>query len=231
MLYEALTGNLPFDGESTLEIWEGHVCRLPRSPAELSPETVTTDLESIIMTLLAKAPDERFSSAAAVAAALASQLEGSSRMSVDLPRGPSPGASASDVARAFPSKLNSQHMIPLGGLEQAAGLAAAPPPLPREPAKRSAEVAVLRDVLDAGLEIEEPAADTENPAQVSALDINLGVRDQETLPQWAQRGGSSTRMTRVPASARRPSKSGGGLVAALLVGLIVVAAATVMFLR
>jgi eukaryotic-like serine/threonine-protein kinase len=200
MLYEALTGRLPFDGATTLDIWEAHVRRLPQSPAELAPDTVSTDMESIIMTLLAKSPDERFSSAGAAAAALASQLEGSDKVSLDVGGALDAGASASDVARAIPSSINSRHMIPLGGAEAAAG----------PPSARPAEAAGLREMLeDAALEIAEPARETKNPAQASALDIDLAVPEVADLPAWAKRGGSSGRLARVGPPARRPTSSGG----------------------
>jgi serine/threonine protein kinase len=211
MLYEALTGTLPFDGTSTLDIWEAHVRRLPRSPAEISPETVTTDLESIIMTLLAKRPDERFQSAAAVAGALATQLEGPEQISLDLASAAASGASASDVARAIPSSINSMHMIPLGGAET---------PAPRQ---RSAEAQGLRQVLaeDADLELDvaEPAMESDNPAQASALDIDLEVVEPvRKLPAWATRGGTSARLTKVGPPAKRPEprRRAGALVAVLL---------------
>ncbi|HXU81928.1 MAG TPA: serine/threonine-protein kinase [Polyangia bacterium] len=215
MLYEALTGTLPFDGPITLDIWEAHVRHLPRSPAEISPDTVSTDLESIIMTLLAKRPDERFQSAAAVAAALSSQLEGPENISLDVARAATAGASASDVARAIPSSINSMHMIPLGGGESqavAAGKAA-----PSDPHG-------LRQVLDADanfeLEIAEPARETDNPAQASALDIDLEVQPPPRLPAWATRGGSSGRLTKVGPPAKRPERKGrGGIIALVLLGL------------
>jgi len=214
MLYEALTGTLPFDGSSTLDIWEAHVRRLPRSPAEISPQTVTTDLESIIMTLLAKRADERFQSAAAVAAALSSQLEGSDQIALDVVPSTAIGATASDVARAIPSSVNSMHMIPLGGEAQT--------PAPRQP---SVEAQGLRQALAAdaglGLEIALPALESDNPAQASALDIDLAVVEPvQKLPAWATRGGSSGRLTKVGPPAKQPRRKGRGrVVAGVLMGL------------
>jgi serine/threonine protein kinase len=223
MLYEALTGKLPFDGSTTLDIWEAHVRRLPKSPAEISPDTVTTDLESIIMTLLSKRPDERFASAAAVGAALGSQLEGPQRISLDVAAAVSAGASASDVARAIPSSINSMHMIPLGGMESA-------------PVRQAPETQGLRDLLaeeDLELDIAQPALESDNPAQASALDIDLEVAPVQQLPAWATRGGASARMSRVGPPAQRPrSSSRGGLVALGLIGVAAtLAALAVAFLR
>ena len=225
MLYEALTGTLPFDGQITLDIWEAHVRHLPRSPAEIAPDTVTTDLESIIMTLLAKRPEERFQSAAAVAGALSTQLEGPEHVSLDVARAIGPGASASDVARAIPSSINSMHMIPLGG-EKSEPVAAPPP-------------SALRQALDADEDLElaiaEPALETDNPAQASALDIDLAVEPvhKVPVPAWATRGGSSGRLTKVGPPAKRPEKKGhGGVIAVVLLGLASVGGALAyLFLR
>jgi serine/threonine protein kinase len=226
MLYEAVTGRLPFDGRTTLEIWEAHVRRLPQSPAELAPDNVSTDLESIIMTLLAKSPEERFSSAAAVAGALASQLEGPERVSLDVVGAITTGASASDVARAIPSSINSMQLIPLGGVQEGGD--------PGSARKRSAGAQDLRDMLDADLEIAEPALETDNPAQASALDIDLAVPEIQVqeVPAWARRGGASARLTKVGPPARRPRSGRGGWVALLLVCAAAVAGlAAFLFLR
>jgi len=192
----------------------------------VSPDTVSTDLESIIMTLLAKSPDERFSSAAAVGAALASQLEGPERVSLDVVAAAGSGASGSDVARAIPSSINSMHMIPLGGGE----------PSGTAPRQRSAEAQGLRDLLaenkDVGLEVAEPALESNNPAQASALDIDLEVAPVAELPAWAKRGGASARLSRVGPPAQRPRSGRGGLIVVSLVGIAAtLAALAAAFLR
>jgi hypothetical protein len=107
------------------------------------------------------------------------------------------------------------HMIPLGGTE--AESAASPRAAPQNQG--------LRDLLgddDLQLDIAQPALESNNnPAQASALDIDLDVAPAAQLPAWATRGGASARMSRVGPPARRPrSSSHGGLVA---LGLIVVA--------
>jgi serine/threonine-protein kinase len=229
MLYEALTGRLPFDGHTTLDIWDAHVRRLPRSPAELAPDNVTTDLESIIMTLLAKSPDERFASAGAVAAALATQLEGPDNVSLDVRGAASTGASASDVARAIPSSINSLHMIPLGGEEEAAE--------GPSPVQRTLETQGLKDIFATELDVTEPALESKNPAQASALDIDLAVPDVAAppkLPAWATRGGNSGRLSRVGPPARRPKHVGRSArvaVFALLTAAVAAAGAAFLLLR
>ena len=69
MLYELLTGLLPFDGElvSTVALKNLHEC--PEPPSRLNA-AVSPRLDAIVMRALEKAPEDRFPSAAAFAAAL-----------------------------------------------------------------------------------------------------------------------------------------------------------------
>jgi serine/threonine protein kinase len=218
MLYEALTGKLPCDGKSTLEIWEAHVRRIPRRPIELAP-AISPELDSIIMTLLAKDPAERFSSAAAAATALAGEAERLPALATNFPVS-SRGASAADVARAIPSSIRSADMIPLGGEAPA-------------PRRRSAEVNGLRALLDPELEIAEPALETQNPNQVSALDIDLGVLRRPEPP--APTAATSARAPRVVASARvartPPATSGSLKWLLILAGVIAAALVLVLLVR
>ena len=71
MLYEALTGRLPFTGDDPLDVIAQHLRAQPRPPRELRPD-LPPALEAILLKLLAKNPDERFASAREVKAALAS---------------------------------------------------------------------------------------------------------------------------------------------------------------
>jgi serine/threonine protein kinase len=57
--YETVTGQLPIDGPTPLDIWQAHVEVMPRRPELVVPEIVTPDLGALIMKLLAKRPDQR----------------------------------------------------------------------------------------------------------------------------------------------------------------------------
>ena len=70
MLYELLTGVLPFTGDSTVGIALKHVQEPPLSPKRLN-NTIPTPLAAITMRALAKEPGERFADAREMAAALA----------------------------------------------------------------------------------------------------------------------------------------------------------------
>jgi len=69
VLYQMLTGVLPFDAHDPLEWVHSHVARTPVSPRERRPE-VPAVLSAIVMKLLAKASDDRYQTAAGVQADL-----------------------------------------------------------------------------------------------------------------------------------------------------------------
>jgi eukaryotic-like serine/threonine-protein kinase len=69
ILYEMLTGRLPFDGESAVTIALKQVSEQPVPPSQLNP-AVTPGLEAAVMRALAKDPAQRFPDADAFIAAL-----------------------------------------------------------------------------------------------------------------------------------------------------------------
>jgi beta-lactam-binding protein with PASTA domain/predicted Ser/Thr protein kinase len=69
MLYELLTGRVPFDGESAVTIALKHVNERPVPPSMINP-AVTPELEGVVMRALEKDPQRRFPDADAFIAAL-----------------------------------------------------------------------------------------------------------------------------------------------------------------
>jgi len=61
LLFELLTGRLPFSADSTLEWVHSHISRLPPAPHTLTPE-IPEAVSAIILKLLAKSPEERYQS-------------------------------------------------------------------------------------------------------------------------------------------------------------------------
>jgi serine/threonine-protein kinase len=61
-LYEMVTGEKPFHGESSFSIMAAHINEMPRPPVELRPE-LPEGLNEIILTAIAKTPEQRFQSA------------------------------------------------------------------------------------------------------------------------------------------------------------------------
>jgi eukaryotic-like serine/threonine-protein kinase len=62
VLYELLTGQVPFTGDTPLEIAMKHLSEVPKPPSELRPD-VPHDLDLVVLRALAKDPAERYQTA------------------------------------------------------------------------------------------------------------------------------------------------------------------------
>ena len=62
VLYELLTGTVPFNGDTPVEIAMKHLSAVPEPPSTKRPE-IPRDLDLIVMRALAKDPDDRYQSA------------------------------------------------------------------------------------------------------------------------------------------------------------------------
>src|SRR5918996_3473205 len=62
VLFELLTGRLPFTGDTPLEIAMKHLSEIPKPPSEVRPE-VPADLDMVVLRALAKDPADRYESA------------------------------------------------------------------------------------------------------------------------------------------------------------------------
>src|SRR5438067_1302791 len=75
VLYEMLTGQVPFTGDTPLEIAMKHLSEVPKPPSELRPD-VPHDLDLVVLRALAKDPAERYESSEAMSADLKRVLDG-----------------------------------------------------------------------------------------------------------------------------------------------------------
>jgi serine/threonine-protein kinase len=86
ILYELLTGKLPFDAKQPIEFIQLHVNATPIPLSERRPDaTFPPGLEEVLMAALAKTPEERYPSAAEFAAALDSVLQVEAGGPISLP--------------------------------------------------------------------------------------------------------------------------------------------------
>jgi serine/threonine-protein kinase len=69
LLYEALTGRVPFEGESAVAVAMKQVSQVPQRPSSINPR-VSPALDAVVMRALEKEPGRRFQSADAFIAAL-----------------------------------------------------------------------------------------------------------------------------------------------------------------
>src|SRR2546421_8525123 len=75
VLYELLTGTVPFAGETPVELAMKHLSKVPEPPSHVRPE-VPRDLDFVVMRALAKSPAERYQSADEMDADLARVARG-----------------------------------------------------------------------------------------------------------------------------------------------------------
>ncbi len=75
VLYEMLTGKVPFTGDTPVEIAMKHLSQVPEPPSKLRAE-VPHDLDAVVMRALAKDPDQRYASAEEMDADLARVARG-----------------------------------------------------------------------------------------------------------------------------------------------------------
>jgi beta-lactam-binding protein with PASTA domain len=75
VLFELLTGEVPFTGDSPVEIAMKHLAETPPAPSDLRPD-VPADLDLVVVRALAKEPADRYQSAAAMDADLETVARG-----------------------------------------------------------------------------------------------------------------------------------------------------------
>lgn len=76
VLYELITGKLPFQGQTVGEFIEAHLRREPPPPSQVAEnQVIDGELESIILRAMSKDPAQRFSSISQMKAALSGYLE------------------------------------------------------------------------------------------------------------------------------------------------------------
>src|SRR3954467_2573702 len=75
VIYEMLTGRVPFTGDTPVEIAMKHLSQIPEPPSKLNPE-VPHDLDAVVMRALAKDPAQRYGSTEEMDADLARVARG-----------------------------------------------------------------------------------------------------------------------------------------------------------
>lgn len=75
VLYEMVTGEVPFKGDTFANVLVQHLQNIPRLPSEITDRHVEPNVEAVILRALAKEPTLRFASAAEMVAELDQKLE------------------------------------------------------------------------------------------------------------------------------------------------------------
>ena len=105
LLYEMVTGRVPFEAESSFETMQAHLQAEPRPPRVLTSD-LPESVEAAILTALAKEPDDRHASVAAFRAALADVTPTGPPISLPVPlveAPPSPETPPTTAAPKAPS--------------------------------------------------------------------------------------------------------------------------------
>lgn len=125
-LYQMLTGEVPFAGESQAAIIGGHLSRAPDSPSSLRAE-IPAGLDGVVLALLAKDPDDRPGDAAQVAAAL--------RSAVREPQA-NPPSNAAPTTRSGPQSPDPRRgTVVSTGRNESDAPVSAPPPASERPSE------------------------------------------------------------------------------------------------
>jgi serine/threonine-protein kinase len=121
MLYELLTGTVPFEGESVVAIALRHLSEPPRPPSSLVP-SISPSLDAIVLRALAKSPEERFADADEFLAALdgerarlRSDPTSQTAALAPLMLPATTGFSRPPVAPAHPATYTTQSIAPITG--------------------------------------------------------------------------------------------------------------------
>jgi eukaryotic-like serine/threonine-protein kinase len=103
VLYEMLTGTVPFTGDTPLEIAMKHLSATPEPPSEKRPE-IPDDLDMVVLRSLAKDPEDRYQSAEEMDAELARVAKGAG-VSAETVEAATAVLSGSALAAAAPTQI------------------------------------------------------------------------------------------------------------------------------
>ena len=109
VLYELLTGKLPFSGETPLEIAMKHLSEIPRAPSDLRPE-VSADLDMIVLRALAKDPEDRFGTAAEMEREL-SRVAGGGGVTAETAEAATAVLSGAGLAETAPTMISRRPVV------------------------------------------------------------------------------------------------------------------------
>jgi serine/threonine-protein kinase len=165
VLFELLTGEVPFTGDSPVEIAMKHLAEVPPVPSDIRPDT-PDDLDLVVVRALAKEPADRYQSAAAMDADLETVARG--------------GRIAAETAEAATMVLAGERVLDATAATQIVRRPHAPQ---YEPPKRGrplwpwlAGVGVLLALLAAGWLLYGPVKDQLEGPETVAVPYVVGIQ-------------------------------------------------------
>lgn len=132
ILYEMLTGTVPFDDPSPSSVALQHMTAPPPLPREVNP-ALSADVEEVLLRALSKLPEERYGSGAELMDALEEALEASPEPTAAyLLQSPAPRLVRQLSEVSFAERVALPAVSPTGRARQQAAAARAAPNSPRE---------------------------------------------------------------------------------------------------
>jgi eukaryotic-like serine/threonine-protein kinase len=176
VLFELLTGEVPFTGDSPVEIAMKHLAETPPAPSELRPD-VAGDLDLVVIRALAKEPADRYQSAAAMDADLETVARG--------------GRVAAETAEAATMVLSGERAIDVTAATQVVRR----PLQPYEPPDRSrllwpwlVGLGLLLAVLIGGWLLYEPIRDQFQGSETVAVPYVVGIQQSLAVARIEEEG-------------------------------------------
>lgn len=155
VLFELLTGQPPFRGDSAVAVAYQHVSALPPTPSSITPD-VPEALDRVVMKALAKNRDDRYSSAAS--------------MKADLIRA-SRGAEVNAPSTALWATAAASQPAAAAGAGATETMPIAPPPLPSSAERSTTTTSTLTPASGMGL----GEGEAENPKKRTGLIVTLTI--------------------------------------------------------
>lgn len=132
MLFQLLTGRIPFDADSPLAIAYAHVQEEPVAPSSIN-RSVTPAMDALVARALKKNPNERFPTAAAMADEVARVLGSGQTGAPVIVQGQGPVSSGAGVASAVFPPVDSGFQAPPQSVQQPYQAQHTPTPAPYAP--------------------------------------------------------------------------------------------------
>jgi serine/threonine-protein kinase len=183
VLYELLTAEVPFSGETPVEIAMKHLSEIPEPPSEVRPE-VPPDLDLVVLRALAKEPADRYQSAVAMDADLETVARG----------GHVPGetADAATIVLSGARTVDSATAVTQVTRRPRPGRAGYPPEFEPRPPRRSfwpwlIGLGALLALLVAGLFLWDTIRDQLDGSDTVAVPYVVGLGQAQAVDQITQR--------------------------------------------
>ena len=183
MLFEMLTGKLPFQGRTPLAVLTAHLTDAPPSPAEVAPERkLSPAVTAVVLRALSKDPKNRYPTAGAMRGAL-ERAEIFPDEPDEIPERIARGEGETE-----------EHGVPTPAVTTRSGITAVTRDAPRETLERESATA---ETSESHVELVEPAPETKRTAELPA----------RSTPE-PRAGSTEISLTPKPPSSRRLPPSG-----------------------